>query len=569
MSFSLFSFNSKHKKQQSTKKHKQTKIHKHRTRAKQSFKTRTRLLSSKKLKPKSKPLIPKANNLSLSIINSFYEFTNPFITYLINYNDYNSIALERSVFYNINLYDNYSLPLLESNYYLIDKSYEIQKKLENKLLTESRLKTIPANIKYATEDLTRGLSKFISLSYSNSLPLPTVSNAFIKLWEILTLFDIIPEFERDIHIQDSTSYNKNILFTPHPSNVFRVFHMCEAPGQMILGCKYFTDTKRKHITDYEWIANSLNPNNKINTIKYGVPLGDSYKLMKNNPSKWLWGIDNTGDITNVNNIKWFRNNIHKHIINNDTKTDTDTKKPTPTPMLNLIIGDGGLGTGNDTLALQKLDLAQVIMVLACSSIGGSCIIKHFTPYVSNHPETIKASSFFISLLYLYYVAFDEIILHKPYSSNMDSGEFYVIGKGFKGVPEHGINNLYKSLNKFKVNNAILDVEHIPETFKIQITAFIAKMCQYNIKGIDKTNLLLSCYLGIDLDIDKPEHLADAKQTEQPDKIEQLKQSLQHTNIKKLNKTKNKMVCDKFLDANKIENILTPRYNAWIKLFKFE
>ena len=568
MSFSLFSFNSKHKKQQSTKKHKQTKIHKHRTRAKQSFKTRTRLLSSKKLKPKSKPLIPKANNLSLSIINSFYEFTNPFITYLINYNDYNSIALERSVFYNINLYDNYSLPLLESNYYLIDKSYEIQKKLENKLLTESRLKTIPANIKYATEDLTRGLSKFISLSYSNSLPLPTVSNAFIKLWEILTLFDIIPERERDIHIQDSTSYNKNILFTPHPSNVFRVFHMCEAPGQMILGCKYFTDTKRKHITDYEWIANSLNPNNKINTIKYGVPLGDSYKLMKNNPSKWLWGIDNTGDITNVNNIKWFRNNIHKHIINNDTKTDTDTTKPkpTPTPMLNLIIGDGGLGTGNDTLALQKLDLAQVIMVLACSSIGGSCIIKHFTPYVSNHPETIKASSFFISLLYLYYVAFDEIILHKPYSSNMDSGEFYVIGKGFKGVPEHGINNLYKSLNKFKVNNAILDVEHIPETFKIQITAFIAKMCQYNIKGIDKTNLLLSCYLGIDLDLDKPEHLADAEQTEKSEKIEQ---SLQHTNIKKLNKTKNKMVCDKFLDANKIENILTPRYNAWIKLFKFE
>ena len=128
MSFSLFSFNSKHKKQQSTTKHKQTKINKHRTRAKPSFKTRTRLSSSSSLSSKSKPLIPKANNLSLSIINSFYEFTNPFITYLINYNDYNSIALERSVFYNINLYDNYSLPLLESNYYLIDKSYEIQKK---------------------------------------------------------------------------------------------------------------------------------------------------------------------------------------------------------------------------------------------------------------------------------------------------------------------------------------------------------------------------------------------------------------------------------------------------------
>ena len=95
MSFSLFSFNSKHKKQQSTTKHKQTKINKHRTRTKPSFKTRTRVSSSSSSPKPLKPLIPKANNLSLSIINSFYEFTNPFITYLINYNDYNSIALEK------------------------------------------------------------------------------------------------------------------------------------------------------------------------------------------------------------------------------------------------------------------------------------------------------------------------------------------------------------------------------------------------------------------------------------------------------------------------------------------
>ena len=95
-----------HTTKQITKKHKQSKIHKNRTREKPSFKTRTQLKSSSsssKSKP-LKPLIPKANNLSLSIINSFYEFTNPFITYLINYNDYNSIALERNVFYHINLY---------------------------------------------------------------------------------------------------------------------------------------------------------------------------------------------------------------------------------------------------------------------------------------------------------------------------------------------------------------------------------------------------------------------------------------------------------------------------------
>ena len=370
---------------------------------------------------------------------------------------------------------------------------------------------MPKAVKYATEDMTRGLSKFISNRYSAKLPNATISNGFIKLWECLSLFNLIPSAKS--------------------TKTFRVFHICEAPGQMILACKYFTEQKRKNITDYEWIANSLNPFNHENKMKYGKVVSDDYGLIRKNQQKWLWGADNTGDITRVKNIKWFRKYIHDNMSGFG---------------LDLIVGDGGLGTGNDTLLLQKLDLAQVITVLACSAKGGACVIKHFTPYMTNHPETLDATGFFVSFLYMYYVAFEEVSLFKPYSSNPDSGEFYVVGKGFTGVDDEQLERLYKILDNFKVNNALIPKDMIPETFILQINGFIDMMADYNIQGMEKTNLLLTCYAN-------NANTANTK----------------HGKNYMSEKTNKLLHCDNFLDEDNIETILVPRYNQWIKIYQFE
>lgn len=390
------------------------------------------------------------------LINSFYNLYNPANSYLIKYNDNTSKTLIRNALNNFKLciHPNNSWTDIETACKRIDLSYKTQINLLDSL--DLTPKTMPKVVKYATEDMTRGLSKFISNRYSTKLPHPTVSNGFIKLWECLSTFNLIP----------SSKTNKK----------FRVFHICEAPGQMILACKYFTEQKRKNITDYEWIANSLNPFNYENKMKYGKVVSDDYGLINSYPKKWLWGSDNTGDVTRVKNIKWYRKYIRENMHD-----------------LNLIVGDGGLGTGNDTLLLQKLDLAQVIMVIACSIKGGSCIIKHFTPYITNHPETLEATGFFISFLYLYYVAFEEVSLFKPYSSNPDSGEFYVVGKGFNGIDDEQLYRLYRILDNFKANNALIPRDMIPDTFVLQINGFIDMMADYNIQGIEKTNLLLTCF----------------------------------------------------------------------------
>ena len=218
------------------------------------------------------------------------------------------------------------------------------------------------------------------------------------------------------------------------------------------------------------------------------------------------------------------------LINNSNKVD-------------FICGDGGLSTdSNEPLLLQKLDLAQVITVLACSSIGGSCCIKHFTPYIKRHLDTYDASGFFIGFLYLYYVCFEEVNLFKPYTSNGNSGEFYVIGKGFKGIENDDLDRLYYILDDFKLNNSIIEKQHIPDTFLIQVNSFLDKISNLNSIFIEKENLLLTCHKA---NISK--HLQSRH---------------------KLNMINNTLQCNDFLNKDNMDNILIPRFKQWIRTYKF-
>ena len=474
-----------------------------------------------KSKHKSNTYIPKLTSISLNslekqynielykdTITSFYALNNPITTYLVKYNDAESKRLIKNGFYNLELVPAYTFPEIEDTLKTIDLTF----KLHQDLLKELKLKDIPKIVKYASEDFTRGIRGFLDSRYKD-LPI-NLSNGFVKLWEILHTFKLM----------DKTH-------TKSQSQTMNVFHIAEAPGQMVMCAKYYAEKKLPNITNYEWRANSLNPYNFNIKTKF-AGLRDDYRLIKTNPQKWLWGADNTGDITRVNNIKSFKKYI-------------DTKWLKEGSTLDLIIGDGGLSADtNPAYVLQKLDLAQVITVIACSSIGGSCVIKHFTSYMINKPETLEATSFFISFMYLYYIAFEEVNLFKPYTSDATSGEFYVICKRFKGIDENQLNKLYTILDKFKTNYAIFPKEVIPEAFIKQIYNFLDVLTKYNIKGYEKQNFLLKCYKDI-------------------------QSNKSHTKLNtKLNESYN-TICKTFMNEKNIENILIPRYNQWIKMNEFE
>jgi len=464
------------------------------------------------------------NNIS-NVLNTIYSMNNTINSSLIKYNDKESKLLIKEAYNNFKISKPFASDILNSYYDSIDELHELKKEIRHKgKITQKN----PYQVTHATEDFTRGLSKFISNRY-NQLPAPTISNAFTKLWEVLETFPQI--------------INKN-------SKSFKVFHICEAPGQMILATKYFVSKKRhsidtKDTNKYDWRANSLNPYNAENKSKYiGKTFADDYNLIKNNPKKWLWGADNTGDITKVKNIKWFRKYINDQWLSSSNKDDK----------IDFICGDGGLSTDNDPFLLQKLDLAQAITVVACSSKGGSCCIKHFTPFIRAHKDTYNASGFFLGFLYLYYTAFEQVSLFKPYSSNSDSGEFYVVGINFLGISESQIENLYKVLDGFKLNHAIIEKEMMPETFIIQINNFIKNMSELNNNAIEKTNLLLTCY-------DNMPNMPNIKSK----KSKKSKQNISKTKDSNLYEL---LKCNNFLDVKNVETILVPRYNEWIKKYNF-
>jgi hypothetical protein len=183
--------------------------------------------------------------------------------------------------------------------------------------------------------------------------------------------------------------------------------------------------------------------------------------------------------------------------------------------------------------LQKLDYSQFLLTVATASKGTHCVIKTFTPFMrGKHNEGNYESGYFVSLLYLYSLLFDEIHLYKPYASNPTSGEYYIIGKSFKEELKDEYFNILVSIQKsFKENNVFFPKELIPDEYVYQLYNFIDNINNYNIKHQEKLYYFVTC-------------LNDDEEF------------------------KKETGCLKLLDEKNINNLHKNRFEQWIKLFNF-
>jgi hypothetical protein len=352
---------------------------------------------------------------------------------------------------------------------------------------------VPRQIKQATEDFARGVSAYLMQNHKLHFP---VSNAFCKLWEMLNNIDgLLP-----------IKSNKNT----------KIFFIAEAPGQWIYASNLYYQTNNKNKDNIlEWRANTLNPKHNLNIEKFGKDIfDDQYGFMKKYPDRWVYGVDNTGDITKSENQRWFKQYAKEfgHI--------------------DLVTGDAGIFSDNP-LIFQKLDYAQVCMVASVSSLGGNCVIKHFLPYVRRAPISYYGYGLFINYLFLYHLMFNEFYLVKPLTSNPDSGEFYVVCKGFKGISDEQYQKLLKVLDNFQVNMCFFNRKDIPDEFVNQIMEFVDKLLNMNVEHSEITNLLLTCK------IDKNPVIEE------------------------------KTNCSRYLDKKYIEKIHNEKFKEWVKNNKFD
>lgn len=264
----------------------------------------------------------------------------------------------------------------------------------------------------------------------------TVTRAFVKLYEIYSELPIIndkPELQS--------------------------LHICEAPGHFINATNYYIKTFYPN-TKHMWYGNSLNPNNKENIKKYGTLFNDSYGFMKKYPERWLWGANDTGDITNPINIEYFKKKYeHK---------------------MNILTSDCGLGSSErfeyyaqeDWMSI--LNFSQIFVSLITLKIGGTGIFKFFIPF--SKPLTL-------SMLNLLSVYFEHLNIIKPITSSPTNNEIYFVAINKKyHLTENNYNKFIDILKNF--SNTIKLFETISENFIKQIYEASEMFVNAQIKQID-------------------------------------------------------------------------------------
>lgn len=280
------------------------------------------------------------------------------------------------------------------------------------------------------------ISRFIPTFIKNKYNM-ICSRAFIKLYELISVFDLI-----------NTTRDLNSL------------HICELPGNFIAATNHYYRQYNK-TGKFNWMGNSLNPFNKKNIDKYGSVFDDQYGFLKKYKSRWLWTDTDTGDITDINTIKYF---MHKFSDGVDFFTsDAGLESKTQVEML------------YQERKLSILTICQFFIGLLCLKKKGNAVFKVFLPLAEEN------SISYVKLLSMY---FEELIFAKQSSGSAGSSEIYIVAKNkTQDLNIKSIDMLYKHIKHF--NNEPLDIE-IDLPFKIQLYNIVKKLTNAQIKYLHRS-----------------------------------------------------------------------------------
>lgn len=270
--------------------------------------------------------------------------------------------------------------------------------------------------------------KIISEKYTKF----TASQAFLKMYEILEIFNLF-----------------DLRTRKHKS-----FHFCEAPGQFIMAIRYYLQSKNLK-NNLDWHAQSMNFRKKGRENYFG----DAYGLMRNNPQRWLFGIDDSGDITR---------NI---IIKSYKKVCEDVQ---------LITSDCGLGSPTywdmtyQDKRMAYINFCQLLAILYNLKKGGNFVAKVFLP------QTVD---YLISINYIISKHFENLYVYKPYL-NPGSSEVYLVGKNYTPLDKSMIDYLFKIKERIEKGNEDGFVK-IPKIWLNKYQKVFINMIENNLVSIRK------------------------------------------------------------------------------------
>ncbi len=226
-----------------------------------------------------------------------------------------------------------------------------------------------------------------------------LSRAFLKLWEMIILFDLIPEKEN-----------------------FVSSHLAEGPGSFIQATILFRDLqenlkKIKSSKNDKYYAISLHSDNKHLLIEkefinyYGKEKPRRlhiFETVSKDEVKRGGGNLSDGDLTLLKTINMFAGGVSA-----DTKGFSEDS--------DLVTADGGFQWEKENLQEQeayKLIFSQIVTALKLNKKGGNFVLKIFDTYTT---VTLKYLELLKSL-------YKEVYITKPFTSRISNSEKYVVCK---------------------------------------------------------------------------------------------------------------------------------------------
>ncbi|XP_022193426.2 cap-specific mRNA (nucleoside-2'-O-)-methyltransferase 2 [Nilaparvata lugens] len=215
-----------------------------------------------------------------------------------------------------------------------------------------------------------------------------LTQAWCKFYEILNNFEVVPDVCRK----------------GQPLNSI---HLCEAPGAFITSLNHYlsTNSELQNVT-WDWLAVTLNPYHEHNSRSQMI---NDDRLIFHTLPKWNFGADGTGNIQEVDNMKF--------IVE-------DARQKFPSGVM-LVTCDGSvdctLDPAEQESIVSPLFYCEAITALHLLQAGGTLVLKLFTLFEC---ETI-------CLLFLLHCSFEAVTLYKPLTSKDGNSEVYLVCCGYR------------------------------------------------------------------------------------------------------------------------------------------